>query len=257
MDLLLTGKVAIVSGSSRGIGKAIAGRLLAEGCEVYVTGRDSDSLESTRHEFYQQFGDKVHAYQGDLTDSTVLESLISSVCSRHQRLDIAVANIGSGQSKLGWDVGDDIWLQAFQTNFFAAVRLSREAIRVMCKNGGSIIFISSIAGVEAIAAPVPYSTAKAALLSYVANTARIVALHGIRLNSISPGNVLFPGGTWDRKMREDSNGVAKYIADTVPMNRFGRPEEIADAVAFLASEKAAFITGSNMLVDGGQTRRIF
>lgn len=257
MDLNLENKVSLVSGSSRGIGKAIAYGLLKEGAIVYLTGRDKEVLDSVYNDFKSQFRDKVYKFSGDLTQTETIKDLIATIINEHKKLDVVVANIGSGRFKSGWDVEDEYWRKSFEINFFSSVKLSREAIRIMIEQkSGSIIFISSIAGCEAITAPVQYSAAKSALLSYVKNTANLVAPFGIRLNAVSPGNIYFEGGTWDIKMKEDKDGVERYIKESVPMQRLGKVEEVSDAVSFLASDSATFITGANLVVDGGQTKRI-
>lgn len=257
MNLNLDGKVTLVSGSSRGIGKAIAYGLLREGAMVYLTGRDKGILDSVCKEFKVQFGDRVYKFCGDLTNTKTIKDLLTTIQNEHKRLDVVVANIGSGRSKLGWDIEDDLWSKSYEINFFSAVRLSREVIRIMIEQkSGSVVFISSIVGCETTPAPVQYSAAKSALLSYVKNTANLVAPFGIRLNAVSPGNVYFKGGTWDIKLKENKEAVEKYIKESVPMRRLGRSEEIADAVCFLASERASFITGANLVVDGGQLKKV-
>ena len=124
------------------------------------------------------------------------------------------------------------------------------------KSCGVLLFISSIAGIEAFGAPTDYSTAKTAVIALAKNMARKLAKE-VRVNVLAPGNVLFPGGSWDEKIKDDPSEVEKIIESTVPMNRFGMPEEIADAAVFLCSERAGFITGSILVVDGGQTVRVF
>ena len=258
VDLGLKNKVSLVSGSSRGIGKAIACGLLKEGAIVYITGRNKEMLDSAYNDFKSQFGGRVYKFSGDLTNTDTIENLLNDILNKHNRLDIVVANIGSGRFKSGWDVEDELWMKSFDINFFSSVKLSREAIRVMIpQKSGNIVFISSIAGCEAIPAPVEYSSAKSALLSYVKNTSNLVASMGIRLNAVSPGNIYFEGGTWDIKLNENKEVVEKYIKESVPLQRLGRAEEISDAVCFLSSDRTSFVTGANFVVDGGQIKRIF
>lgn len=258
MELNLKDKVSLVSGSSRGIGKAIAYGLLKEGAIVYLTGRNKETLGSTYEYFKAQFTDKVFKFCGDLTQTEEIKEVVATIKKTHSKLDVLVANIGSGRFKTGWDIEDELWNHSFEINFFSAVRLSREALRIMIEQkSGNIIYISSIVGCEAIPAPVQYSAAKSALLSYVKNTANLVAALGIRLNAVSPGNIYFEGGTWDIKMKENKDAVEKYIKESVPMQRLGKAEEISDAVCFLSSDTASFITGANLVVDGGQIKRIF
>jgi 3-oxoacyl-[acyl-carrier protein] reductase len=140
-------------------------------------------------------------------------------------------------------------------NFFSSVRLAQAAIPYMQVSGGSIILVSSIVGIEATPAPLPYSAAKAALINYGKNLSRAVAEHKIRVNTIAPGNVLFPGGTWEKHLANRRESVEAYITAEVPMNRFGTPQEISNIVVFLASPAANFVTGGCYVVDGGQTRK--
>ena len=253
----LVAKVALVSGSSRGIGKGIAYHLLSRGATVYLTGRAQNQLKQTYDELREEFPDQVCKFQGDLSNTATIAGLLKAINNENGHIDIVVANIGSGRSQMGWDIPDNLWEESMQINFMSAVRLSRESLRYMMDaKKGSIIFIASIAGVETIAAPTPYACAKAALLSYMKNTAPVAAQYGIRMNAISPGNIFFPGGTWDKKIRENPKPTQKYIRENVPLQRFGTPEDIGSLVCYLVSDDASFITGGNFIVDGGQTRRI-
>jgi 3-oxoacyl-[acyl-carrier protein] reductase len=253
----LAEKVALVSGSSRGIGKGIAYHLLSQGATVYVTGRSQPELDSTCTEFQEKFPDQVGKFQGDLNDTTRIAELLKIITTERGHIDSVVANIGSGRSQMGWDVPDRLWEESMQINFMSSVRLSRESLRYMMEaKSGSIIFISSIAGVETIAAPAPYACAKAALLSYMKNTAPVAARNGVRMNAVSPGNILFPGGTWDKKIQENPETTRNYVRENVPLQRFGTPDDVGALVCYLASDDASFITGGNFIVDGGQTRSI-
>ena len=256
-SLDLTTKVALVSGSSRGIGKGIAYHLLSRGATVYLTGRSQNELDLTYNELRNQFPDHVCKFQGDLSNTSTIAGLLKTINDENGHIDVVVANIGSGRSRMGWDIPDNLWEESMEINFLSAVRLSRESLRYMMDaKKGAIIFIASIAGVETIAAPVPYACAKAALLSYMKNTAPSAAQQGVRMNAISPGNILFPGGTWDQKTHDNPELTEKYIKENVPLQRFGTPDDIGSLVCYLASDDASFITGGNFIVDGGQTRSI-
>lgn len=253
----LSGKVALVSGSSRGIGNFIARIFLTRGAVVYVTGREGKQLDSAVANLKSIHPDTVRSFRGDLTQTETIKELMNHIQSHEGKLDIAVANIGSGRSKPGWNVDDAAWEICMEKNFFSSVRLARESLSLMLPaRRGSIIFISSIAGCEVINAPAPYAAAKAALLSYMKYTSRMVGGDGIRLNAISPGNVLFQGGIWNRKIAENSDDVQKYVSENVPLRRFATPEEIGLLASYLASDEAAFVTGSNFVIDGGQTRAV-
>lgn len=257
MTLNLSGKTALVSGSSRGIGKAVAQVLIEEGCTVFINGRDEQALDAAQQELKTGTGrEQIHKICCDLTQEKNVTAALDTIRQTAGTFpDALVANIGSGRSVPGWDVDDGEWTRMFNLNFFGAVRLCSEYVRRAGDKGGSIVCISSIAGCEAIPAPLPYSTAKAALMSFVKNMSDIVASNNIRINAVSPGNVLFEGGTWDIKLKEDEKKVRDYINSTVPMKDFASPHDIAWTVAFLLSDKARFITGANFVVDGGQIRK--
>ena len=257
MDLQLKNRIAFVAGSSRGIGKAIAIALLREGCRVCITGRDATSLQVAFDELSRSYGeDSILKISGDFTDGKTIAGALKSVVSQWGSLDVLVANLGTGSGKLGWQQDENEWERLFNLNFFGSVRLAQAAIPHMQQHGGSIVFISSIVGLEATPAPLPYSAAKAALINYSKNLARAVAEHKIRVNCIAPGNIFFPGGSWERHIENRRESVEKYISSEVPLKRFGTPEEIAAMTVFLASPVSSFATGSCYIVDGGQTRKV-
>lgn len=257
MDLQLKNRVALVAGSSRGIGKAIATALLREGCRVCITGRDAASLQLTCEEMVASFGqENVLAVAGDYTDIKVISGALRSVVRVWGSLDVLIANLGTGSGRPGWQQDESEWERLFNLNFFGSVRLAQAVIPHMQNRGGSIVFISSIVGVEATPAPLPYSAAKSALISYGKNLARVVAEYKIRVNCIAPGNILFPGGSWERHLQNRRESVEEFISSEVPLKRFGTPEEIANMAVFLASPVSSFTTGSCYIVDGGQTRTV-
>ncbi len=258
MDLHLSNHIALVTGSSRGIGKAIARAFLAEGCRTVITGRESEPLSQTQEEFSAEFGAaQVMALPGDLTQSTVLHNVVTQILDRWGGLHSVVANIGSGRGNTGWELNEDDWQGLFEQNFWGGVRLVKAALPHMVHaKRGNIVFVASIAGIESLPAPLPYSAAKAALINYCKNLSRLVAQHNVRVNCIAPGNILFPGGSWEKHLSTRRDEVMNHIRSEVPLARFGRPEEVGDLAVFLCSEKAAFITGACMVVDGGQTRSV-
>jgi 3-oxoacyl-[acyl-carrier protein] reductase len=258
MDLNLIDQVVFVAGSSRGIGRAIAAALLDEGARVVVTGRDENALRATHAELAARAsGERVLAIGGDLTDRAVIGRAMDCTMATFGRLDHLVANLGTGSGQTGWDPSEDEWHRLFELNFFGSTRLTQAALpHLLAGQGGSILFIASIVAVEATAAPLPYSAAKAALVNYAKNLARQLGPQGIRVNSIAPGNILFEGGSWERRLARDGEAVASMLADEVPLRRFGHPDEIASQAAYLCSALAGFATGGCYVVDGGQTRRI-
>jgi 3-oxoacyl-[acyl-carrier protein] reductase len=256
MDLQLSDHVALVAGSSRGIGKAIASALLREGCRVCITGRDVTALDAAHAELSDTSGDRVLAVAGDLTEKSAIESTLRALDQKWGALDILVANLGSGSGKPGWQLDENEWQRLFNLNFFGSVRLAQAVIPYMQSRGGSILFIASIVAVEATQAPLPYSTAKAALVNYSKNLSRTVAAYNIRVNCLAPGNILFQGGSWEQHLKTRREQVENYISTEVPQKRFGTPEEIADFAAYLVSPVSGFATGGCYIVDGGQTRAI-
>ena len=256
VNLSLQDRVVLVAGSSSGIGKAIAAAFLREGCRVCITGRSEAQLSPALAEFKAEFGkERVTSFCGDLTDSTIIEQALRKAHGLWRRLDVVVANLGSGSGKTGWQLEREEWERLFRLNFWGSVNLAQSAIPLLAENQhGGLLFIASITGVEASPAPLPYSAAKAALINYSKNLAGQVAKLGVRVNCIAPGNVLFPGGTWERHLEKDNNKVMQMIDSSVPLARFGTPEEIADLAVFLCSDAATFITGACFKADGGQTK---
>ena len=152
------------------------------------------------------------------------------------------------------EISDDEWLRVFDMSFFSAVRVSRAAVPLMQeRGGGSIVNISSIFGRE-IGGPISYNAAKAAMISMTSNLAQELAAQNIRVNTVAPGSILFPGGSWERRMKEDPDKIQAFVAANIPFGRFGAPEEVADVVTFLASGRASWVTGACLNVDGGQSR---
>jgi 3-oxoacyl-[acyl-carrier protein] reductase len=255
MDLALKEKVVFVAGASRGIGKGIASVFLDEGARVVVTGRDPAALAAAGEELSGGRADRVMTFAGDLSQAATVQQAHQSVTARWGAVDSLICNIGSGTAKNGWQVAAEDWEAVFQINLWATVRLVEVFLPSMVEaKRGSIILISSIAGLESLGAPIPYTVAKAALERYSKDLSRRVGRYGVRVNTVAPGNILFPGGSWQRKLDADHAGVTSMIAAEVPLGRFGTAEEIGTAVAFLASGHAAFITGACVVVDGGQTR---
>lgn len=259
MNLQLADQVAFVAGSSRGIGKAIAATLLAEGARVVLTGRDGEALRASHAELSAVASEeRVLAVQGDFSDGNVIARAFDLTVNRFGRIDHLIANLGTGAGKPGWDQSEEEWHRLFEMNFFASVRLTQGVLPHLLANGkgGSILYISSIVGVEATAAPLPYSAAKAALNNYAKNLSRQLGPQGIRVNTIAPGNIFFPGGSWERHLNNRREAVEQMLKTEVPQQRFGSPEEIASLATYLCSEQAAFATGACYVMDGGQTRAI-
>lgn len=257
MDLGLTGKRVLVTGSSRGIGVAIARAFLTEGSAVVVTGRTEANLVDATNGLRETFGaERVHAVRADLAGSeTEIAGCVDRAAELLGGLDVLVANVGGGSGPRGLEATGRDWEALLALNLVGTGLACRHAVRRLAAGGGSIILIASIAGIEALGAPLPYSAAKAGIIALGKSLARELAPQRIRVNTVSPGNVLHEGGSWKQRLERDAESVTRYVETEVAMRRFGTPEEVAHAVLFLASERAAsFITGANVVVDGGQTR---
>lgn len=258
MELGLAGKVVYVAGSSRGIGLGISRAFLAEGSSVVLVARTARTLEVARATLASSFGSgRVLVCAGDLADAAFCERSLSEAVERFGGLDVLVANVGGGTDVAGWNVPAAEFDRVFTQNFSISQRLAQAAVpRLLGRLGASLIFVSSVAGVEVVGAPLSYTAAKSAVASYAKALSRALGPEGVRVNVVAPGNVLFAGGRWERRLAEGGDALLETIRRDVPLGRFGTPEEVAAAVVFLASAPASFITGSCLLVDGGQSHAI-
>ena len=257
MDLGLNNKRVLITGASRGIGASIAENFLTEGASVIIVSRGSEQLFVTESYLKNSFKEsEVYAESCDCTNVNSLEKLRGRIKERWGGLDIVVANIGDGRSVSEPLPDNEQWKRTWDNNFESALHTARTFLPMLQKSKGGLLFISSIASMEAFGAPVDYSTAKTAVAALAKNMSRKLA-NEVRVNVIAPGNIIFDGSSWDIKNKKSPNAVAEVIKSTVPMNRFGLPNEIADSAVFLCSKRASFITGATLVVDGGQTVGIF
>lgn len=252
MDLNLRGKRALVTGASRGIGLAIACQLAREGCDLGICARGEEQLKAAAGRLRSE-GYKVVEVVADITSAEDRKRFVEVTADRLGGIDILVHNAG-GLSKPGFlETTDEDWEIAFVANALAAVSLTRLAVpHMQAAGGGAVLFIASIWGREAGGAP-NYNAAKAAEISAAKSLARELAPHRIRVNSLAPGSILFPGGNWDRRRKADPEGMRQFVKANIPWGRFGTPEEVANVAAFLVSDAASWVTGACIPVDGGQS----
>jgi len=250
-------KTVFISGGSKGIGLATVEAFLKEDCNVVFISRESSTNKVIQDELREKFGiERVIGIAADATCDLDIRNALESTKQKFGSIDILVSNVGDGRSVSDPISGKDQFEKVWKQNFQTAEILARVGIDYINQDKGCMVFISSIAGLEAFGAPTDYSVAKSAVISLSKNLARKLAPN-IRVNCIAPGNIFFEGGSWDEKLRENPERVHQIIQSTVPMKRFGTPREIADAVLFLCSDRASFITGSCLVIDGGQTVGIF
>ena len=257
MDLGLTDHVAIVTGASRGIGRGIALRLADEGCHLAICARGEEALNETAQEIEAR-GVECLALPLDMTDKNAPARLVDEAAERFGRIDILVGNVGGNRRGQFEELSDEDWDAIIDLNFKSHIRTSRAAIPHMRDaGGGSICYITSIFGRELGGAGLStYNSTKSALISLSKVMAQELTPEGIRVNSVAPGSIRFPGGSWDRRMKEQPEEMKAFIADNLPIGRFGRVGEVADTVAFLVSERASLITGACLNVDGGQSHSL-
>jgi 3-oxoacyl-[acyl-carrier protein] reductase len=252
MDLGLRDKVAIVTGSSRGIGRSIAMGLADEGCKLVICARGEEALQETAKEI-QEKGEDVVAVAADVVKEEGATRVVDHAMKSFERIDILVNNVGRSEWKSFMEHTDEDWHSIIDINLFAAIRMSRLVVSGMEEQGsGSIVMISSIWGRE-LGGHSSYNTTKAALIGLSKNLAKELAPKGIRVNTVAPGSILFSGGGWDRRQKEDPEGMARFVKQNMPLGRFGKPEEVANVVVFLASERASLMTGTCINVDGCQS----
>jgi 3-oxoacyl-[acyl-carrier protein] reductase len=257
MNLELADKIAVITGASRGLGLASAKALAGEGCKVAIAARGQEQLDLAAAELRTIAGDGgVVAVQEDLATEAGVHRFIDRTVETFGAIDVLVNNLGVAGGATLLDTPDGEWQRAFDYTLFPAVRASRLAVPHMRRRGGgAIIMIASIYGREA-GGRMTYNAVKAAEISLAKSLAQQLAADNIRVNSVAPGSILFPGGSWYKRQQADPEGIAEFVRRELPFGRFGRPEEVGAVVAFLASARASWISGASVTVDGCQSRSL-
>lgn len=257
MDLQLNGKTAIVTGSSRGLGLASARALAAEGCRVCICARGEAALAEAAEELRKvAAASSILTVTADLATMAGAQKIVDATVAQFGGVDILVNNVGAAKGAGIVDTPDAVWQEAFDQTLYPAIRMSRLVVPHMRnQGGGAIVMIASIWGRES-GGRMTYNAVKAAEISLAKSLAQQLAKDGIRVNSVAPGSILFPGGSWDKRLQADPAGIAEFVRLELPFGRFGRADEVGAAVAFLASPRASWISGSSVPVDGCQSRSL-
>jgi 3-oxoacyl-[acyl-carrier protein] reductase len=256
MDLGLGGKKAIVTGGSRGIGRATALALAAEGAEVAIVARGEAELAEVAGAI-DATGGRAHVVVGDVATRDGAYDAISRSVAALGGLDVLVNNVGGSLGSGAFDRADDeAWARVLDLNLMSAVWCSRGALGALqTSGGGTIVLVSSICGLE-YCTSAPYTAAKGALAALAKEMGVDLAPKRIRVVAVAPGSILFPGGSWDKRHTTHPDLVARMLEHELPWKRFGTAEEVADAITFVASPRASWITATSVVVDGGQSRGV-
>jgi 3-oxoacyl-[acyl-carrier protein] reductase len=248
MKLELDGKVALVTGSSRGIGRVIAEKLHAQGCKVVINGRNKRDLEIVASDLLGSVIAK-----GDVSQPQGAQQVVEKGLEACGKINILICNVGNGRSVTPGEETWEEWQRVFALNLWATTNMVEAACNALAKNKGNIVCVSSICGNEVVlGAPVTYSVAKAALNAYVRGIARPLGKQGVRINAVAPGNIMFDGSVWSQRMAEDASSVKAMLERNVALAKLGTPGDVAGLVAYLASPQAGFATGGVWTLDGGQ-----
>jgi 3-oxoacyl-[acyl-carrier protein] reductase len=262
MELGLKGKAVLVTGASRGIGRAIALAFAEEGCRVALASRGAEPLAAVAREVEAR-GGEARPCPADVTDPRQVDALVETVRRPWGGIDILVNNAGKGYAKPFEAVSDEDWEAVLRLDLLSAIRLSRAVLPGMqARGGGQIVNIAALSGRVPRLGQIASNAAKAGLINFTESLAAEVARHGIRVNAVCPAAIMTE--RWqqrvERRARERGlnlqQAADELARDSIPLGRFGLPEEVAAAVVFLASERASFITGTSVFVDGGMGRSL-
>lgn len=250
MDLQLQSKNVLITGGSKGIGKAIAALFIQEGANVGIAARGEEALQDAQSEL-----ENVRTYTADLTNESDRVALIEKFISDFGSIDILINNAGGSNGSTAMETDLSLFKEAMELNYFSAVHLSKLAAAHMTKDA-TIVNVTSIFGRES-GGKVTYNNAKAALISFTKSFADEMISKGIRVNGVAPGSILHETGNWKKRMDENPEKIKQFVENEIPAGRFGEPEEVANAVVFLASSQASWIVGATLNVDGGQSKMNF
>jgi 3-oxoacyl-[acyl-carrier protein] reductase len=255
MDLGLAGKSAIVTGGSRGLGLAAAHALVAEGANVLVCARGEDALRKASESLQGRAASGARAAHtvADLSTEAGCKAVVDASIRQFGGIDVLVNNVGLAKGADLEATTDADWQEAFDQTLYPAIRMSRLAVPHLRARGGAIVIVSSIFGRES-GGRMTYNAVKAAEISLTKSLAQQLAKDRIRVVSVAPGSILFEGGSWWKRQQSDPEGMATFVKQELPFGRFGTPEEVGAAIAFLASPKASWISGTTVVVDGCQSR---
>jgi len=238
----------LITGSSKGIGLSIAKKLSKNKNNlIYINGRNKNNLLNVKKEIKN-----CHLIQGDITNKKVLKKISNGI----KDLDVLICNVGTGKASVEQGKEKKIdWEKSFKVNFYSAVDTIKAFEKKLIRNKGTIICISSICGLEYIdGAPLAYSVSKSALNTFVRSYSRFLGPKGVNINAIAPGNILFKGSSWEKKLTNNRKKTMDFINKEVPMKKFGNDIAISNLVSYLVEDKSKFINGSILVADGGQTR---
>ena len=254
MDLGLADKLCLVAGASRGIGRSIALALAREGARVAAIARGEDDLERVHGELDAAGGGPHVTIVADVSTADGASAAIVGAAAALGGLDVVVAVAGKSFAREASAMDDVDLAKSLDANLWSAARVAQRSVpHLAARGGGSITVISSIWGREAGGAP-GYNVAKAGVIALAKALSRDYGAKNIRVNAIAPGSILFPGGSWERRMKDNPDAIADMIRRDLPLGRLGSPEEVADVVAFVASPRGSWIDGACIVVDGGQSK---
>lgn len=251
MDLGLEGKVALITGGSRGIGLRTARLFADEGCSVAICGREAEALTAAANELRQR-GVQVAAIQGDVTNATEAEQVVAQCVAELGGIDILINNVGGATGGNLMEATDEDWQRTFELNVFQIIRMIRlVAPHMRARGGGAIVNIASISGwEEQLVGTAQYGASKAAQIFLTERLALELVHDNVRVNTVSPGSIVWDGGSWDRFRQANPESYANYVSDGFPMGRLGKPEEVADVIVFMASPRSHWVNGRHIPVDG-------